>query len=159
MRLPLLGYVFVPGTGDTVRFASIELDNDEIIALPSAEIQILAAPGANKIPVLVAVGYELDAASGLYTYDGSAVGLELKIGSVVLWSTLPAGSFNTAARTWTQSPLVSAINGTVAALDNDVMKVGFDNAGAGNLGGGNVANSLKVAIAYLLYDTSTGEIS
>ena len=151
----------------TVYSASLTLTDAQIKTLPTAGVEIVAAPGEDKLLVLVGGFIELDNAAGAYAvhaeasigidYEGQTMASNPCVGETQLEATGIKG--------WILSP--NAYPGTVVVFQdglearssaranyvNRAMWVADSFAGhSTDYTGGNAANTLKVTVLYSIAD-------
>jgi len=157
--------VAVPSSGGAVLSTSVTLTDAQIKANPSTAIEVVPAPGADKV-ILFMGGVALWSISGgAYTGVDATSRYFLTYGD---WlheaSTVAKPPTNATNRIdiLTQGPYVLGqvdwedyltSNPTSAGLFivNEPLKVYMSN-GSGDLGGGNAANTLKVTVYYVVVD-------
>lgn len=146
----------------------IVLDNDEIKTLPSAAVELVAAPGVGKIifPLFSFLKTDFSAgtyndktdsslvmqinnayySSPLYNWE-AALGMIAKTGLVISGCqfSIPGGSFGSAI-------LSSLTTGDLQLLENQPLKLEDSYNGIPNYTGGNAANTLKVTVYYIIVD-------
>lgn len=139
-----------------LKSATVTLTDAQIKALPTTAIELVAAPGAGKmlIPMLV-IGVLDNVAGGygnfhspnclIYVATGSAgISDSFLANEDTVWGT-PEGvqvlQFNLLAGSFAVAD--------VPQLENQPVKLTALNFGAGNLTGGNAANSLQVSVYYV----------
>lgn len=164
---------FFGGTPVTVLSQSVTLTDAQIKTLPSAPVVIVPATQVldysglpSQLPLPVAFSVVIDTIAGAYTnVDGGAFYV-IAIGSD--WSTngmeadqnLMAGLQNAV----NQVGIANSFNNTLAGafiqplniragdiLDN-ALAIALSNGGAGDLTGGNAANSMTVTVLYTIVD-------
>src|SRR3990167_1800540 len=138
----LTGY-YAPSSTPITRTATVTLTNDEIKALPTTGILIVSAAGAN-ILIKPTVGcFVLDTSAGAYTNVHIDSIFSLNINTFSILSDMEGKNiFDGAATKWI---LIGGAPGgwdTHSNLTNTDMVVKMNNAGSGNLTGGNAANTL-----------------
>jgi len=155
-----------PGGGSLLS-ATVELTDAQIKALPTDPIQIVAAPGVNKIIVPISCIVVCDTTAGAYT-DLTDSGFDLQVGgdsvSCPLGATtlLSSGevrvgffalplSFVSGIATF-GGQVFTADPRDVTILSNAALTI-LDNWNGGTpYGGGNAANTLKVTVYYVVVD-------
>lgn len=156
---------------------ALVLTNAQIKALPTTDIDVIAAPGAGKRISLIAMDCVLDASAGAYTnidldgflsayiVDGSSYVDASYLGND---STLPIADFTSAFGSaqiahFALSPYMKAepVNGWgnmpqvhvwTTTPENQPLRLYIDNGGSGDLTGGNAANTLTVRTIYAVLD-------
>jgi hypothetical protein len=152
------------GGSSTVLSATITLTDAQIKALPTTPIEIVAAPGTNKmISVLMAVA-NWSVSAGAYTnQDGDTrfyLQYEGGAGSATVMSKTPTATDNRtynliggalidSAAPWAGNVESDGIN--TSQISNKKVEAFLDNGG-GDLTGGNAANTLKVTVYYVVVD-------
>jgi len=150
------------GGGSTGYLSStFELTDAQIKALPTTPIQIVAAPGANKIINILGGNAVLNWNADYTNIDGSAYmamicnngGLAshrfapsdmLALGESTLTSISPY--------TYTAGSFILDMTNALAEFNNKSLKLFASNGVAGNFTGGNEANTLKVTVYYVVVD-------
>lgn len=140
---------------------TVELDNAEILTLPTTPVQIVAAPGADKV-IVPLFGLMRVNIVGAYVGAGAAA-LRLMYGASGLASSLLAinlgstgdliGSFVSLARFDAEyDPEISSV--IVSANDrvNKSLAVKDDWTGGSDYTGGNAANTMTVTVCYIVLD-------
>lgn len=134
--------------GSSYLVASVELDNEQIKALPDGNFELIAAPGANKYISVIWASAVLHLEDFYTNVNGDF--LEIRNGSLLMGTTDGANPFQELAGDWVMVYVPN--NNPVYANDliNTPIELGFTNTG--NLAGGNAANSLKVTVYYTVVD-------
>ena len=159
------------GGGDVNYTWQVEttLTDAQIKALPTAAVQIAAAPGANRI--IVTPAYAIGAKSLALTFNWVAdytnvdAGARLKVqlgtdeyvefaenfffawGESAFWS--PSNS-NEIVASGTYGP------NSLTSVTNQAVFLSVNNAAAGNFTGGHASNTILASLAYFVLDTTTG---
>lgn len=153
--------------------ATVTLDNDQIIALPTTAVEIVSALGEGKaiFPVLVqlrcaaVVDYSaIDAGAVIAINNGGNVGiLSEGVNSSVTGLLVPgdpvdaANAFISLLQRDGDTTFVTGISGYYDSdIGNKPLKIQTMNGGH-NFGGGDSANTLVVSVAYMIFNTVTGE--
>ena len=126
----------------------INLTNDQILALFSSPVQILAAPGANLVYQIVTATFILDKAGG--AYSGSNV-VNIRLGTTIASGNFAAALFNTAGGSLEFLGQVGTMTKTLVLTDaNQAMNLG---QAVANFTGGNAANKATVRVLYRILST------
>lgn len=153
--------------GGSILSATVELTDAQIKTLPSVPIEILTAPGAGKINLIISCFVVLDNSAGGYTGFADA-SLSIKNALQNIDVNIPA-IFSTALQTPGVHfipilvPYISEGAGTFAGqqvtnkmllstLENQALFISDYWAGVSNYGGGNAANTLNVTVYYVVHD-------
>lgn len=137
--------------GGVILSQTVELSNAQIIALPSTRPNLIPAPGPGLLILPVSLYLKFRSAGG---YSNFGIGNSLKLqfpspsntsfgmqsgAEIMLSSSFNAGFF---------APVVMEFAGLDLASGNKPLQLVFDNAGSGNLTGGNAANALLAEVFY-----------
>jgi len=132
------------------------LTNAETLALPTATIEL--APAATGILTMpIALVFRADTAAGAYTNVDAAFELELRTNATKITNIDVTASralvLAAAIHTWFIASVLDTTltEGLDTAFMNRAINLAATNAAAGNLTGGNAANTLRVTLAYLRY--------
>ncbi len=157
------------GGGSILHQAVVTLANADIKAIGDGgtDVEIVAAPGANKALIIVYGFASLNSTAGAYTGVNASSGIVLATGGAfgTVISTKLAQALGAAG---TQPIAFSPLVGTVGS--GDLVSQLVDPSGVatnrninitdwwapGAYGGGHANNTLIVSVAYLLIDTTTG---
>lgn len=160
--------------------ATVTLTNDQIKALPTTAIEIVAAPGANKVIFPIAAWLHLlnwaadygnigDASVLGVEYDGTAnsplsvlmESVNGEVSNLLVDSASHPGFLGIKNRVNTVLPTVVTPSGVGQFVDdpgtiNKSLKLYAVNSGSatGNFNGGDAANTLKVLVYYVVVDLS-----
>lgn len=163
----ITGSQLAPGV-QTVYSASVTLTDAQIKALPTTPVELVAAPGAGKILLILSAFMLLDTSAGAYTNVNAAATGGVDIG----------GAYGNFMQVLDPAGLVPALEGTdvlafkldtavyisgdqvynnVAAYTvgdyvNTPIIIDLENSSDGNFTGGNAANTLKVTALYTIID-------
>ena len=159
---------FLGGGDSIVHQATVTLTDAQIKALPTTPVVIIPAPGANRFIVLVQAIAIIDTLAGLYTNVSADVYVQLLLSpgdqdfavsnpsdasaTAGLLGTTRAAIFLTPfsyAGTGGQSGLIISNYGAESSVVNQSLAIAMTNDD-GDLTGGNVANTLTVAVSYLV---------
>lgn len=163
-----------PGGDQLLQSATVTLTDAQIKALPTTEVEIVAAPGADKMiyPVYF-IAIITTAAGGEYTNISADayINLETDTGHYGIITGNHAGVLNGVSRSLGTADNVGLVlagpmqNGyyssnfgalipddtqTIISLGNKALRLNMVNSG--NLTGGNAANTLKVTVYYTVVD-------
>jgi hypothetical protein len=159
--------------GSILHQATVTLNNSQILHLPTTAVEIVAAQGSAKAIVPVSCFMRLDTAAGAITADAGASWLLQYAGGTYLSSPQPVSGFLASARIadlffpvlayqinaddfGASTVIGSGVLGVSTNSDNKALQIKDDWNGVSDYTDGNVANSLKVSVAYLVLDTTTG---
>ena len=161
---------FLGGGSSIVHQATVTLTDTQIKALPTTAIQIVAAPGANTAIQFQYGVITLTPSAGAYTNLHADNYLNIALGAGLIEASgyvkgypgdttvFTGAAFPQAAAQgagfFERSVIVNTF--TLADVTNAALSIWWSNSD-GNLTGGNAANTLRVSVAYLLLNTSTGE--
>lgn len=167
-----------PGAGGTtpagtplLRQQTTRIPHAQILTLPSTSVELVAAPGANRVLMPVAAHGLLDTTGGAYTaaidaswllqrgsrWAGSptrvnqilaTVGVTfvpLHLGGVLIWTGQEAA--------WNHQVYGEDFAMAVSDLVNRALAISDAYGGVSDYTGGQAANTLTVSVAYYLYDT------
>jgi len=132
----------------------ITLTDAQIKALPTTGVELIAAPGANKIAWVIAAYLRFES-HGAYSNFDMSVHLDVgcpspadPMADVTIGDLLLGSSVNK------NSPMAMATGmGTVDAdIVNKAVQLYATNGSSGNFTGGNAANKLKVFLRYIVLD-------
>jgi len=151
--------------GSILHQATVTLTNTQILHLPTVPVEILAAPGANKI-VLFQYGTAYFNWAGDYGNNDGGSALELKIHGNKIASTpgmnvVLAGGENSMS-TFVPFTSVEAnrVIGNAGYYNSDIVNKALAISGtssdSGDYTDGNVDNTMTISVAYLILNTSTG---
>lgn len=165
-----------PGTL-LIRQQVTTIPHAQILTLPTAGVPVLAAPGANRIPVIVSALCLLDTAAGAaYTSVTDASWSVRTLAGQYMTAVRPVSFALAGARRRWYLPLLAPAfeTGQFAPFTRqmDVLTVLYDSyasdanggvnepltlddsfGGIGNYAGGHVANTLTVTLCYIVYDS------
>ena len=154
--------------GAAILKATVTLNDEQIKALPTTGVEIVAAPGAGKTIKPIGLTGVLNTAAGAYTADADAswiitpsdnntyLSTLRKVASILTqasirvfdigfpWYTLGSGSFDT--------EILTEDSGSLSQLENKALIIKDDWAGVSDYTGGNAANTLKVTVYYVVVD-------
>ena len=143
--------------------AVLTLTNAQLIALPTVPVAVLVAPPAGSVIQVVRATVIVDATAGAYTNVDATAGLYLGYGGATNKATNAGactGSIDTAQKSvfLLAGGLIStAIDTTPGALvgvsthyDAVAVDIVINNAAAGNLTGGNAANTARITVDFLV---------
>lgn len=131
--------------------ATVTIADTDIKLLPTVAIQIIPAPGADRVIEIIGATFVLDAAAGAYTNVDAGAVMGLITSSVVGITDRVTDGFFTAASKKAVQVTGGSIDTDGAAYSsyaNRAIQVSVNNAAAGNFTGGNAANTLKVRVTY-----------
>jgi len=142
------------GGGSSYLSATVTLTDAQIKALPSGNVEIIAAPGTGKYLYVNQVAFALNIV-GAYTnvtinippqlwYKTSEVGIVDSTLDDFAFTT--PDKYGTLLNTYPQGYFASA------DIENRAIELNISNTGAGNFTGGNAANTLKVTVYYVVVD-------
>lgn len=177
-RYPVDDPPFEPGGGSLIHQETVTLTDAQIKSLGNGTaIQIVAAQGANKVIRLVDASAVLDTSAGEYdggfdpagsgwaffldyqasTYASSvipiAAPLNLQAITPLLWSAVVSGDSDMVGEGDFAGLIISKLPTTTPV--NKALELS-DWFAAGAYTGGHASNTLKVSVAYLIWDVSTG---
>jgi hypothetical protein len=152
-----------------LRVASVTLTDAQIKAQPTTPAQIIAAPGAEKMLVIIGGLWIKDTTAGAYTgLDSGDVAMVLIYGNTPgsnyasKYAALTLGNADTIVQTLTPNaasqsyagitpePIFDLLGNSVSDYENKGLYAYFENGD--NLTGGNAANTLKVTVYYMVVD-------
>jgi hypothetical protein len=153
----------ISGGGSGLSIATVTLTDAQIKALPTTPIQVVAAPGASKMIVVVSSMWALDATHGAYT---NLAGMSLALGygawplpqATNSYSEAAQGAFADASAVHILAFAAPAnTSGQAAWIAEHAQVAGAavvvqENGTTGNLTGGNAANTLVVSATYYTLD-------
>lgn len=162
-----------PSSSAILHQATVELTNAQIKALPTTAVQIVAAPGANKVLVYQSGILLLNTTSGAYSNVAATAALYIGLGTT---SASVASRSPVAMLTGSASYIdILAVASTapadggpnLSAFDQEILSGATNQAlvmaaynpdeGSGeNFTGGNAANTLKISVTYYILNTLTG---
>ena len=137
----------------TVQYATVTLTNAQVLNCRATPIQLVAAPGAGKRIHFLGATLNVDGTAGGYTETADNLAIKYVNGTgVAVSSTIEATGFiDVVGKAHTNAiPVIDTI-ATEAQSVNQLLCL--HNTGDGEYGGGNVANSLKVTVAYRIIGT------
>jgi hypothetical protein len=149
----------------TILSITVPLTDAQIKALPTTAIELVPAPGADKIIVPIAGFVILDTTAGLYVASGDA-SWQLLLGSQEFSGLLQPTIFTTDAGIlffWFPLPFMGTGAGpaagylvtsgeTGAGVINQPVRIKDDYNGVADYTGGNAANSMTVTVLYTIVD-------
>lgn len=149
------------GGGGAYQTATVTLTNAQILALPTTPIQVVAAPGVGNLLVVDSAVMALDATGGVYSdFDSFNVFLNYGSGGLKqasnLYDEANNGAFaddNAVNFIGIFQPIDAGTNqagwfGDATNVVNVPITVWALNGAAGDLAGGDAANTLKVVMNY-----------
>lgn len=149
----IINKTFTGGGGSSYLVASVTLTDAQIKALPSGNIEIVAAPGIGQYIYPIGVAFALNIVEA-YTnvtinnppqvwFKTSEIGIASSALDNFAFTT--PDKYATLLRT-------EFTNGyyTDADVENKAVELNIGNTGAGNFTGGNAANTLKVTVYYVM---------
>lgn len=152
--------------------ATVTLTDAQIKALPTTPIEIVPAPGANRVTVVDQWVVRLNTLAGGYTnttnagwYLCYAVGGVVAASFILLGNNLAAMSDTLCLNGLPQITITAGISGADGYLwgtqlvanygANSAIVVRDDYASSGNYTGGHASNSAVVTVLYTVYDVET----
>lgn len=146
--------------------ATVTLTDAQIKALPTTAITLVAAPGANKVILPVAVVAVVNTAAGAYTTndatwtlttgDATYASLPVPMSNVLSGTTPRNVHFTLTDHGIGGGDYEGALIGTGIPSANAALKVIDDYLGASDYTDGHPTNTAKVSVAYLVLDVTTG---
>ncbi|MEO8483337.1 MAG: hypothetical protein ABI634_14080 [Acidobacteriota bacterium] len=139
--------------GAQLRVATVALTNAQMLALRATPITLVAAPGAGKRLSLVGGTLNINATAGAYTESTANLAVRyVGASGVTVSQAIEATGFcDQAGKMHTDFlPKVDPIATEAQAVNQPFV---LHNTGAGEWGGGNVANTGRVVIAYRVVPT------
>lgn len=137
-----------------VRTDIVTLTNAQIKALPTTAVDLIAAPGSNRMIQFLQALLVLDVSAGKYTNVDAAALMRIrsKSGLVSLSNDSDHTLLDTANDKYivTLTAKVDGVGYTRDKRDNRAVQLFCTNASAGDFTGGDTANTLKVYITYLI---------
>ena len=156
-------YIAVSG-GGIIHQTSIELTDAQIKALPTTAVEILGALGADKAIVPIFTLWILNNTAA-YTNLDATLYLRMKVyNPIINYSESDNGALGSTG----VAVLEGLINQTSALgsiglwwwgdsnIFNAPLQISADNGASGDLTGGDAANTLKITVAYMIFNLSTG---
>lgn len=145
---------FLQGSG-VVRVAGKVLTDAQIKALPTTAIEIIPAPGANRVIQPIRITGKVDATAGAYVLAGHTILGVIPHGSDFsgqnFWvEDFAMGNLDSASQITLWSPFVADRVVDMAAFKEKALDLFMD--GGGSLTGGNAANTLTVIVFYSVMD-------
>lgn len=154
-----------PDSSGAVQVATVTLTDAQIKALPTAEVQIVAAPGEGYAILPILSLLQGDFTEGAYTEIDSSYSMiyVCHAGYSGVFSTLVTmnGGFPTNGGL-AYLPLATTLDlvqetetanvSSVAAAENKALVIGADNGSLGNFLSGDAANTLKVTVLYAVVE-------
>jgi len=156
----------------TYKTASVILTDADIKALPTTPFELIETPGTDKRIALVNADLYIDASAGAYTNINAESSGALRIGTNDISSYFTSDSGPTGTRladflgnaaikqaTLLPASVPDIVSGwmnlpnIISAADSlldEPLELYVDNDTSGDFTGGNVANSLKITVAYLV---------
>lgn len=153
--------------GGLLLSATVTLTDAQIKALPTTGIQLVAAPGANKINMVVSANWVLDLTSSYTGVDDASPQLVYDAGFYI------SGAFNasvplgeSAGQYFGQFQIpfiadgagnfagwpVTTYVGVTSGITNKAIRLFDDFNSPSNYTGGNAANTLKITVYYITVD-------
>lgn len=128
---------------EILRTATVTITNAEFLALRAAPKQLVAAPAAGKVHLLVSAVLSSLASGGAYTEtaDNLAVRYENGSGAIASGDIETTGVIDGTTQKYSMA-------GPVACLPLAAKALVLHNTGDGEFGGGDAANTMKVHVAY-----------
>lgn len=146
--------------------ATVELTDAQIKALPTTGVQIVAAPGENKLIRPTYVAMLLNNTAGAYTNASANAALIFDVGTQTAlffdenYNAALTGSDSvvlalTPLQYVEAAQVIGNLEGLLVNMVNGALKIAGINT-AGNWTGGNAANTLRVSVTYYILNTLTG---
>jgi hypothetical protein len=155
------------GGGGALLSASVTLTNAQILTLPTTAVEIVPAPGDNKIIVPVACTVVLDTTGGVYTAAaGSSMVLVSDNGNYLSGVILTQSDLQNAHKYFYMLPVpflqlasgdfanvIKSLSGNqLSNFINSALLIKDDYDGVADYTGGNASNTLKVTVYYIVLD-------
>lgn len=158
----------------TLHQASVTLSDDQIRHLPSTAVDVVAAPGADRVIVPVSAFLVLDTTAGPYSSDPGASWLFQYEGGGYATSIAPiAGVINTqrvsqylfptapyqseAVFFGSNSVIGNGLIGYPSSSINLKLQIKDDWNGVADYAGGHPANTLKISVVYMIFNAAAGQ--